>query len=173
MGMLNPQLTPVPGMIGGYPPVLPPLQGPVDGIVSMGSMQPLHPGVLPPHQLPPGMPGIPPPGVIGQNVSSMVGAPAPGVHLDSRWVSLALRPGQQAPPAPYPALVSGTRPFQRRRDVHLKRARKPPSYTLVEDKGPYNNGGCTVNMRLDVERYSGNIRQAYNIEKCLTFDTNI
>jgi len=53
------------GMISGYPPVLPPLQGPVDGIVSMGSMQPLHPGVPPPHQLPPGMPGIPgipPPG---------------------------------------------------------------------------------------------------------------
>lgn len=52
-------------MISGYPPVLPPLQGPVDGIVSMGSMQPLHPGVPPPHQLPPGMPGIPgipPPG---------------------------------------------------------------------------------------------------------------
>lgn len=50
------------GMIGGYPPVLPPLQGPVDGIVSMSSMQSLHPGVPPPHQLPPGMPGIPPPG---------------------------------------------------------------------------------------------------------------
>lgn len=55
-------------MISGYPPVLPPLQGPVDGIVSMGSMQPLHPGVPPPHQLPPGMPGIP-------------GIPAPGKSL--------------------------------------------------------------------------------------------
>lgn len=50
------------GMLGGYPPGLPTLQGPVDGIISMGSMPPLHPGVPPPHQLPPGMPGIPPPG---------------------------------------------------------------------------------------------------------------
>lgn len=53
------------GMMGGYPPGLPPLQGPVDGLVSMGSMQPLHPGGPPPHHLPPGVPGlsgIPPPG---------------------------------------------------------------------------------------------------------------
>ncbi|XP_066473267.1 protein polybromo-1 isoform X2 [Tiliqua scincoides] len=100
MGMLNPQLTPVPGMIGGYPPVLPPLQGPVDGIVSMGSMQSLHPGVPPPLQLPPGMPGIPPPGVIGQNVSSMVGAPAPGSPFGQQMGILG-PPGQQAPP-PYP-----------------------------------------------------------------------
>lgn len=52
-------------MMGGYPPGLPPLQGPVDGLVSMGSMQPLHPGGPPPHHLPPGvpgLPGIPPPG---------------------------------------------------------------------------------------------------------------
>uniref|UniRef100_A0A8C5WVQ4 Protein polybromo-1 n=1 Tax=Laticauda laticaudata TaxID=8630 RepID=A0A8C5WVQ4_LATLA len=88
------------GMIGGYPPVLPPLQGPVDGIVSMGSMPPLHPGVPPPHQLPPGMPGIPPPGVLGQNVSSMVGAPAPGSPFGQQ-VGMLGPPGQQAPP-PYP-----------------------------------------------------------------------
>ncbi|XP_026580715.1 protein polybromo-1 isoform X3 [Pseudonaja textilis] len=100
MGMLNPQLTPVAGMIGGYPPVLPPLQGPVDGIVSMGSMPPLHPGVPPPHQLPPGMPGIPPPGVLGQNVSSMVGAPAPGNPFGQQ-IGMLGPPGQQAPP-PYP-----------------------------------------------------------------------
>ncbi|KAK9406277.1 Protein polybromo-1 [Crotalus adamanteus] len=100
MGMLNPQLTPVAGMIGGYPSVLPPLQGPVDGIVSMGSMPPLHPGVPPPHQLPPGMPGIPPPGVLGQNVSSIVGAPAPGSPFGQQMGILG-PPGQQAPP-PYP-----------------------------------------------------------------------
>ncbi|XP_058028624.1 protein polybromo-1 isoform X6 [Ahaetulla prasina] len=88
------------GMIGGYPPVLPPLQGPVDGIVSMGSMPPLHPGVPPPHQLPPGMPGIPPPGVLGQNVSSMVGAPAPGSPFGQQ-IGMLGPPGQQAPP-PYP-----------------------------------------------------------------------
>uniref|UniRef100_A0A8C3T4R7 Protein polybromo-1 n=1 Tax=Chelydra serpentina TaxID=8475 RepID=A0A8C3T4R7_CHESE len=104
MGMLNQQLTPVAGMIGGYPPVLPPLQGPVDGIVSMGSMQPLHPGVPPPHQLPPGMPGIPgipPPGVIGQSVSSMVGTPAPGGSPFGQPMGMLGPPGQQAPP-PYP-----------------------------------------------------------------------
>ncbi|KAM7170448.1 protein polybromo-1 isoform 3-T9 [Macrochelys suwanniensis] len=92
------------GMIGGYPPVLPPLQGPVDGIVSMGSMQPLHPGVPPPHQLPPGMPGIPgipPPGVIGQSVSSMVGTPAPGGSPFGQPMGMLGPPGQQAPP-PYP-----------------------------------------------------------------------
>ncbi|XP_065263739.1 protein polybromo-1 isoform X14 [Emys orbicularis] len=92
------------GMIGGYPPVLPPLQGPVDGIVSMSSMQPLHPGVPPPHQLPPGMPGIPgipPPGVIGQSVSSMVGTPAPGGSPFGQPMGLLGPPGQQAPP-PYP-----------------------------------------------------------------------
>ncbi|XP_020652343.2 protein polybromo-1 isoform X5 [Pogona vitticeps] len=100
MGMLNPQLTPVAGMIGGYPPVLPPLQGPVDGIVSMGSMPPLHPGVPPPHQLPPGMPAILPPGVMGQNVSSMVGAQAPGSPFGQQMGMLG-PPGQQAPP-PYP-----------------------------------------------------------------------
>lgn len=52
-------------MMGGYPPGLPPLQGPVDGLVSMSSMQPLHPGGPPPHHLPPGVPGLPgmpPPG---------------------------------------------------------------------------------------------------------------
>ncbi|KAJ6667679.1 hypothetical protein lerEdw1_016000 [Lerista edwardsae] len=105
MGMLNPQLTPVAGMIGGYPPVLPPLQGPVDGMVSMGGMQSLA-GVPPPHHLPPGMPGIPPPGVMGQNVSSMVGAPAPGSPFGQQMGILG-PPGQQAPP-PYPGQNPGT-----------------------------------------------------------------
>ncbi|XP_074139582.1 protein polybromo-1 isoform X24 [Sminthopsis crassicaudata] len=92
------------GMIGGYPPVLPPLQGPVDGIVSMGSMQPLHPGVPPPHHLPPGMPGIPgipPPGVMGQGVSPIVGPPAPGGSPYGQQMGILGPPGQQAPP-PYP-----------------------------------------------------------------------
>ncbi|XP_053233545.1 protein polybromo-1 isoform X13 [Podarcis raffonei] len=88
------------GMLGGYPPGLPTLQGPVDGIISMGSMPPLHPGVPPPHQLPPGMPGIPPPGVIGQSVSSMVGAPSAGSPFGQQMGILG-PPGQQAPP-PYP-----------------------------------------------------------------------
>ncbi|XP_052633380.1 protein polybromo-1 isoform X10 [Harpia harpyja] len=100
------------GMISGYPPVLPPLQGPVDGIVSMGSMQPLHPGVPPPHQLPPGMPGIPgipPPGVIGQNVSPMVGTPAPGASPFGQQIGILGPPGQQAPP-PYPGQSPASQP---------------------------------------------------------------
>ncbi|XP_060621852.2 protein polybromo-1 isoform X6 [Anolis sagrei] len=105
MGMLNSQMTPVAGMMGGYPPVLPPLQGPLDGIISMGSMPPLHPGVPPPHQLPPGMSGIPPPGVMGQNVSSMVGASASGSPFGQQMGILG-PPGQQAPP-PYPGQNPG------------------------------------------------------------------
>ncbi|XP_076985136.1 protein polybromo-1 isoform X5 [Tamandua tetradactyla] len=104
MGMLNQQLTPVAGMMGGYPPGLPPLQGPVDGLVSMGSMQPLHPGGLPPHHLPPGvpgLPGIPPPGVMNQGVAPMVGTPAPGGSPYGQQVGVLGPPGQQAPP-PYP-----------------------------------------------------------------------
>ncbi|KAL6081011.1 hypothetical protein STEG23_029116, partial [Scotinomys teguina] len=92
------------GMMGGYPPGLPPLQGPVDGLVSMGSMQPLHPGGPPPHHLPPGvpgLPGIPPPGVMNQGVAPMVGAPAPGGSPYGQQVGVLGPPGQQAPP-PYP-----------------------------------------------------------------------
>ncbi|XP_007950252.1 protein polybromo-1 [Orycteropus afer afer] len=105
MGMLNQQLTPVAGMMGGYPPGLPPLQGPVDGLVSMGSMQPLHPGGPPPHHLPPGvpgLPGIPPPGVMHQGVTPMVGTPAPGGSPYGQQVGVLGPPGQQAPP-PYPS----------------------------------------------------------------------
>nr|XP_033782108.1 protein polybromo-1 isoform X1 [Geotrypetes seraphini] len=105
MGMLNQQMTPVGGMIGGYPPGLPPMQGPVNGIVSMGSMQPLHPGVLPPlNHLPPGMPsipGIPIPGVMGQGIPSVVGSPASGGSPYSQQMGLLGPQGQQAPP-PYP-----------------------------------------------------------------------
>nr|XP_025741393.1 protein polybromo-1 [Callorhinus ursinus] len=104
MGMLNQQLTPVAGMMGGYPPGLPPLQGPVDGLVSMGSMQPLHPGGPPPHHLPPGvpgLPGIPPPGVMNQGVAPMVGTPAQGGSPYGQQVGVLGPPGQQAPP-PYP-----------------------------------------------------------------------
>ncbi|KAM9186259.1 protein polybromo-1 isoform 2-T2 [Dugong dugon] len=105
MGMLNQQLTPVAGMMGGYPPGLPPLQGPVDGLVSMGSMQPLHPGGPPPHHLPPGvpgLPGIPPPGVMHQGVAPMVGTPAPSGSPYGQQVGVLGPPGQQAPP-PYPS----------------------------------------------------------------------
>ncbi|XP_006876116.1 PREDICTED: protein polybromo-1 [Chrysochloris asiatica] len=92
------------GMMGGYPPGLPPLQGPVDGLVSMGSMQPLHPGGPPPHHLPPvvpGLPGIPPPGVMHQGVAPLVGTPAPGGSPYGQQMGVLGPPGQQAPP-PYP-----------------------------------------------------------------------
>lgn len=79
------------GMMGGYPPGLPPLQGPVDGLVSMGSMQPLHPGGPPPHHLPPGvpgLPGIPPPGknfiLIHSLISSLCSLFPPSASCSTR-----------------------------------------------------------------------------------------
>ncbi|XP_075039190.1 protein polybromo-1 isoform X2 [Mixophyes fleayi] len=105
MGMLNQQMTPASGMIGGYPPGLPHMQGTVDGIISMSSMQPhLHGMIPPPHLLPPGIPGIqgiPLQGVMAQGVSSMVGSPATGNNPYNQQLGLLVPQGQQAPP-PYP-----------------------------------------------------------------------
>ncbi|KAM6387204.1 protein polybromo-1 isoform 4-T4 [Pluvialis apricaria] len=136
MGMLNQQLTPVAGMISGYPPVLPPLQGPVDGIVSMGSMQPLHPGVPPPHQLPPGMPGIPgipPPGVIGQNVSPMVGTPAPGASPFGQQIGILGPPGQQAPP-PYPGQSPASQPVMQQPTTPMFVSPPPKTQRLLHSE---------------------------------------
>ncbi|NWT37464.1 PB1 protein, partial [Chroicocephalus maculipennis] len=136
MGMLNQQLTPVAGMISGYPPVLPPLQGPVDGIVSMGSMQPLHPGVPPPHQLPPGMPGIPgipPPGVIGQNVSPMVGTPAPGASPFGQQIGILGPPGQQAPP-PYPGQSPVSQPVMQQPTTPMFVSPPPKTQRLLHSE---------------------------------------
>ncbi|KAG8430346.1 hypothetical protein GDO86_017944, partial [Hymenochirus boettgeri] len=53
-------IPPTSGMITGYPPGLNPMQGPVDGTVSMGSMHPHHHGLIAsPHLIPPGLPGLP------------------------------------------------------------------------------------------------------------------
>ncbi|XP_068762895.1 protein polybromo-1 isoform X6 [Struthio camelus] len=136
MGMLNQQLTPVAGMISGYPAVLPPLQGPVDGIVSMGSMQPLHPGVPPPHQLPPGMPGIPgipPPGVIGQNVSPMVGTPAPGASPFGQQIGILGPPGQQAPP-PYPGQSPAAQPVMQQPTTPMFVSPPPKTQRLLHSE---------------------------------------
>ncbi|XP_014814911.1 PREDICTED: protein polybromo-1 isoform X2 [Calidris pugnax] len=124
------------GMISGYPPVLPPLQGPVDGIVSMGSMQPLHPGVPPPHQLPPGMPGIPgipPPGVIGQNVSPMVGTPAPGASPFGQQIGILGPPGQQAPP-PYPGQSPATQPVMQQPTTPMFVSPPPKTQRLLHSE---------------------------------------
>ncbi|XP_023791278.1 protein polybromo-1 isoform X3 [Cyanistes caeruleus] len=124
------------GMISGYPPVLPPLQGPVDGIVSMGSMQPLHPGVPPPHQLPPGMPGIPgipPPGVIGQNVSPMVGTPAPGASPFGQQMGILGPPGQQAPP-PYPGQSPASQPVMQQPSTPMFVSPPPKTQRLLHSE---------------------------------------
>ncbi|XP_051483164.1 protein polybromo-1 isoform X7 [Apus apus] len=124
------------GMISGYPPVLPPLQGPVDGIVSMGSMQPLHPGVPPPHQLPPGMPGIPgipPPGVIGQNVSPMVGTPAPGTSPFGQQIGILGPPGQQAPP-PYPGQSPASQPVMQQPTTPMFVSPPPKTQRLLHSE---------------------------------------
>ncbi|XP_010127377.1 PREDICTED: protein polybromo-1 [Chlamydotis macqueenii] len=124
------------GMISGYPPGLPPLQGPVDGIVSMGSMQPLHPGVPPPHQLPPGMPGIPgipPPGVIGQNVSPMVGTPAPGASPFGQQIGILGPPGQQAPP-PYPGQSPASQPVMQQPTTPMFVSPPPKTQRLLHSE---------------------------------------
>ncbi|KAM6325333.1 protein polybromo-1 isoform 3-T9 [Podargus strigoides] len=124
------------GMISGYPPVLPPLQGPVDGIVSMGSMQPLHPGVPPPHQLPPGMPGIPgipPPGVIGQNVPPMVGTPAPGASPFGQQIGILGPPGQQAPP-PYPGQSPASQPVMQQPTTPMFVSPPPKTQRLLHSE---------------------------------------
>uniref|UniRef100_A0A6I8N256 Protein polybromo-1 n=1 Tax=Ornithorhynchus anatinus TaxID=9258 RepID=A0A6I8N256_ORNAN len=136
MGMLNQQLTPVAGMIGGYPTVLPPLQGPVDGIVSMGSMQPLHPGVPPPHHLPPGMPGIPgipPPGVMGQGVSPMVGTPTPGGGPYGQQMGILGPPGQPAPP-PYPGQSPAGQPVMQQPTTPMFVAPPPKTQRLLHSE---------------------------------------
>nr|XP_009940771.1 PREDICTED: LOW QUALITY PROTEIN: protein polybromo-1 [Opisthocomus hoazin] len=124
------------GMISGYPPVLPPLQGPVDGIVSMGSMQPLHPGVPPPHQLPPGMPGIPgipPPGVIGQNVPPIVGTPAPGASPFGQQIGILGPPGQQAPP-PYPGQSPASQPVMQQPTTPMFVSPPPKTQRLLHSE---------------------------------------
>ncbi|XP_038628001.1 protein polybromo-1 isoform X5 [Tachyglossus aculeatus] len=124
------------GMIGGYPTVLPPLQGPVDGIVSMGSMQPLHPGVPPPHHLPPGMPGIPgipPPGVMGQGVSPMVGTPTPGGGPYGQQMGILGPPGQPAPP-PYPGQSPAGQPVMQQPTTPMFVAPPPKTQRLLHSE---------------------------------------
>uniref|UniRef100_A0A8C5R488 Protein polybromo-1 n=1 Tax=Leptobrachium leishanense TaxID=445787 RepID=A0A8C5R488_9ANUR len=101
------------GMIGGYPPGLPPMQGSVDGIINLGSMQPHHHGVIPPpHLLPPCIPGIsniPLQGVMAQGVPSMVCSPATGSNPYNQQMGILVPQGPQAPP-PYPGQVQVNQP---------------------------------------------------------------
>ncbi|XP_073500537.1 protein polybromo-1 isoform X4 [Phyllobates terribilis] len=137
MGMLNPQMTPTSGMIGGYPPGLPPMQGPVDGIISMGSMQSHLHGVLPPpHLLPPcipGIPGIPLQGVLAQGVPSMVGSPAAGNNPYNQQMGLLITPGQQAPP-PYPGQVQGSQPVVQQPSTPIFVAPPPRTQRLLHSE---------------------------------------
>ncbi|XP_044203837.1 protein polybromo-1-like isoform X4 [Thunnus albacares] len=98
MGMLNPSMTPVSGMMGAYRSAMMPLQGHVEGMVSMTGIPPHHMGVpvFPQHLLSvmPGFPGMPYFGING-----MGGGPGGGnVHGSQMGLMGA---GQQAPP-PYP-----------------------------------------------------------------------
>ncbi|XP_064154840.1 protein polybromo-1-like isoform X1 [Anguilla rostrata] len=107
MGMLNQNMTPVSGMMGGYGPPMMPMQGPHEGMVGMGSMPPHHMGVpVLPHHLQPGMPGFPGmpyPGVMGPGVNAMAGSPGAGNPYGQQMGMIGQ--GQQAPP-PYPGQVS-------------------------------------------------------------------
>ncbi|XP_032893185.1 protein polybromo-1 isoform X1 [Amblyraja radiata] len=136
MGILHQQMTPVTGMIGGYPQGMPPLQGPIDGMASLGSMQSLHPGVPPPPHLPP---GVQPLGVIGQSVTTMVGGSptltttgAPygqqiGIH-PNLWPQ-----GQQAPP-PYPTQVAAQQAIQQQPSTPMFVAPPPKTQRLLHSE---------------------------------------
>ncbi|XP_076845377.1 protein polybromo-1 isoform X1 [Brachyhypopomus gauderio] len=97
MGMLKPSMTPMAGMMGSYRLPMLPLQGPVDGIVTVAGMPPHHMGVpvLPPY-FPPGMSGFP--GMLHPGVNGMVAGSAGNPYGSQVGM---MGPGQQAPP-PYP-----------------------------------------------------------------------
>lgn len=137
MGILNQQMTPASGMIGGYPPGLAPMQGSVDGIVSICSMQPHHHGVVPPpHLLPPGIqgiPGIPLQGVMAQGVPSMVGSQAAGNNPYNQQMGLLVASGQQAPP-PYPGQVQGNQPVMQQPSTPIFVAPPPRTQRLLHSE---------------------------------------
>ncbi|XP_060691455.1 protein polybromo-1 isoform X6 [Hemiscyllium ocellatum] len=124
------------GMIGGYPQGMPPLQGPVDGMASLGSMQPLHPGVPPPPHLPP---GIQPLGVIGQSVTTMVGgSPTVTTTGTPYGQQIGIHPnlgaqGQQAPP-PYPTQVTAQQTIQQQPSTPMFVAPPPKTQRLLHSE---------------------------------------
>ncbi|KAM4023077.1 LOW QUALITY PROTEIN: protein polybromo-1 [Anomaloglossus baeobatrachus] len=129
MGMLNQQMAPASGMIGGYPPGLPPMPGPVDGIISMGSMQPLHHGVIPPpHLLPPGIPGIP-----GIPLQGKIVITAFHLLRHRLCIGLLIPPGQQAPP-PYPGQVQGNQPVMQQPSTPIFVAPPPRTQRLLHSE---------------------------------------
>ncbi|XP_038668493.1 protein polybromo-1 isoform X1 [Scyliorhinus canicula] len=136
MGILHQQMTPVTGMIGGYPQGMPPLQGPVDGMASLGSMQPLHPGVPPLPHLPP---GIQPLGVIGQSVTTMVGgSPTVTTTGTPYGQQIGIHPnlgpqGQQAPP-PYPTQVAAQQVIQQQPSTPMFVAPPPKTQRLLHSE---------------------------------------
>ncbi|XP_076003333.1 LOW QUALITY PROTEIN: protein polybromo-1-like [Genypterus blacodes] len=95
MGMLNPSMSPVSGMMGAYRSAMMPLLGPVEGMVSMpGTPPPSHGGSVYPRHLPPVMPELP-----GMPHLGGTGGPGGGNMHGSQIGSVG--PGHQAPP-PYP-----------------------------------------------------------------------
>ncbi|XP_069062171.1 protein polybromo-1 isoform X1 [Pleurodeles waltl] len=136
MGMLNQQITPVSGMMGGYLPGMPPFQGPVDGMINMGSMQPHHPGVHPPpHHLPgmQGIPGISLPGVMGPGGPPMVGSPAGGASPYGQHMGLIGAPGQPAPP-PYPAPGQVSQPIMQQPSMPMFVSPPPKTQRLLHSE---------------------------------------
>ncbi|XP_069499275.1 protein polybromo-1 isoform X3 [Ambystoma mexicanum] len=137
MGMLNQQITPVPGMMGGYPPGMPPFQGPVDGMINMGSMLPHHHGVLPPpHHLLPGMhglPGISLPGGMGPGGPPMSGSPVGGGSPYVQHMGLMGTSGQSAPP-PYPAPGQVSQPVMQQPSMPMFVSPPPKTQRLLHSE---------------------------------------
>ncbi|XP_035245106.1 protein polybromo-1-like isoform X1 [Anguilla anguilla] len=133
MGMLNQNMTSVSGMMGACGLPMLPLQGPVDGIVSMGSMPPHHMG-LPalPHHLPPGVsgfPGMPYPGAMGQGLNGMAGSTGAGSSYGQQLGAQ----GQQAPP-PYPGQAQALQPALQQPSTPMFVAPPPKSQRLLHSE---------------------------------------
>ncbi|KAJ8378965.1 hypothetical protein AAFF_G00232590 [Aldrovandia affinis] len=135
MGMLNQNMRPVSGMMGPYGPPVMPMQGPLEGMVGMGSMPPHHMG-LPafPHHLQPGMsgfPGMPYPGVMGPGVNAMAGSPGAGNHYGQQMGMIGQ--GQQAPP-PYPGQVTLGQPALQQPSTPMFVAPPPKTQRLLHSE---------------------------------------
>ncbi|XP_064161335.1 protein polybromo-1-like isoform X3 [Anguilla rostrata] len=121
------------GMMGACGLPMLPLQGPVDGIVSMGSMPPHHMG-LPalPHHLPPGVsgfPGMPYPGAMGQGLNGMAGSTGAGSSYGQQLGAQ----GQQAPP-PYPGQAQALQPALQQPSTPMFVAPPPKSQRLLHSE---------------------------------------
>uniref|UniRef100_A0A6I8SE42 Protein polybromo-1 n=1 Tax=Xenopus tropicalis TaxID=8364 RepID=A0A6I8SE42_XENTR len=115
------------GMMGGYLPGLPQMQGSVDGIISMGSLQSHH------HHHPHHHHGLIPPPHLLQGVAPMVGSPAPGNNPYGQQMGILTQQGQQAPP-PYPVQGQANQPVAQQPSTPVFVAPPPRTQRLLHSE---------------------------------------